>query len=76
MFRISEEAMQGRVTMSANEIRKGPLHLFAVSGTPQRLLRIQTLTKNRYTVLHRELRRILHLSVFQHFLMSPDTDLD
>jgi hypothetical protein len=50
-FHIPEEAMQGWNIMSADEI-KGPPHLFAVLGTPQRLLRIQTLAKNKYTVLH------------------------
>jgi hypothetical protein len=71
MFCISEEPMQGRDVMSADEIRKGPPRLFAVLGTPQRLLRIQTLAKNKYTVLHRELKRTLHLSSFQRFPMFP-----
>jgi hypothetical protein len=51
-FCISEKAMQSRDIMSADEIRKGPPHLFTVSGMPQRLLRIQTLAKNKYTVLN------------------------
>lgn len=69
MFRISEEAMQGRDIMSAYEIHKGPPDLLAVSGMPRRLFCIQTLAKNKYTVQHWELRHTLHLSAFQRFWM-------
>jgi hypothetical protein len=71
MFCISEEAMQGWDIMSADEIHKGPPHLFAVLGTPQCLCCIQTLAKNKYTVLHQKLKRTLHLSSFQCFQMFP-----